>query len=73
MNKQYLVTLGDTPLTRSDLRWAIDILRDSAAFEFCEPDQLRERLKPNVWRRADFALRSARSDQTVYLHNGLEL
>lgn len=46
--------------------------RELTGFEFCDPAQLRERLKPNLWRRAESALRSARSGQAAYLHDGLE-
>jgi 8-oxo-dGTP diphosphatase len=47
-------------------------LRDDElrAFEFCAPDQARERLRPYVWRRVAMALEALESGRMQYLQDG---
>lgn len=47
-------------------------LRDDElrAFEFCTPEQARERLRPYVWRRVAMALEALESGRMQYLQDG---
>lgn len=47
-------------------------LRDDElrAFEFCAPEQARERLRPYVWRRVAVALEALESGRMQYLQDG---
>ena len=41
-----------------------------AAYEFCAPEQARQRLRSYVWLRVNAALQALESRRTVYLHDG---
>jgi 8-oxo-dGTP diphosphatase len=43
-----------------------------AGFEFCDAGQLRGRLEPRAFRRAQAALNALAAGQASYLHDGLE-
>ncbi|MGH8604436.1 MAG: NUDIX domain-containing protein [Gammaproteobacteria bacterium] len=40
------------------------------AYEFCAPEQARQRLRPYVWQRVHAALQAPESRRAVYLHDG---
>ena len=40
------------------------------AFEFCDENQAKERLRPDVWRRVASALQALKAGRAVYLQDG---
>lgn len=41
-----------------------------AGYEFCAPEQARQRLRPYVWLRVNAALQALEPRRTAYLHDG---
>lgn len=61
-------TLSDEDISRIRFRD-----HEISAFEFCNREQIRERLRPYVWRRISAALDAKETQQTSYLQDGYPL